>query len=177
MADYREGNQCLFILFIIFNCVLIVGALAIIGLSVYLFLLEGIHNIFDWGCLAIGVILSLLALSAFKLKKSPGWLWCYLALLSIVLTLMTVQAVMYFIMKNELVNNVAQPFADEMNVDLPTAKKILNHNLQWVGLGFLICTGLVFLTFSLGCCYRRSTIEETQDHADGIIADIRKEEK
>ena len=64
-----------------------------------------------------------------------------------------------------------------MNVDLDTAKKILNHNLRWVGLGFLICTGLVFLTFSLGCCYRRSTIEETQEHADSIIADIRKQEK
>ena len=90
MGDYRPGNQCLFIIFILFNCVLIVGAVAIIGLSVYLFLLQGINNLFDWGFLATGVLLGLLALSAFKLKKSPGWLWCYLALLSIVLTLMTV---------------------------------------------------------------------------------------
>ena len=68
---------------------------------------------------------------------------------------------MYFIMRNELVNNVAQPFADKMEVDLPTAKKILSYNLKWVGFAFLICTLLVFLTFSLGCCYRRSTIDET----------------
>ena len=84
---------------------------------------------------------------------------------------------MYFIMRNELVNNVAQPFADKMEVDLPTAKKILSYNLKWVGFAFLICTLLVFLTFSLGCCYRRSTIDETQEEADAIIADIRKGEK
>ena len=88
------------------------GAAAILGLSIYLFLLEGVNDIFDWGFLATGVLLGLLALSAFKLKKSPGWLWCYLALLSIVLVLMTIQAVMYFILRNSLVSRVAGPYAE-----------------------------------------------------------------
>ena len=64
-----------------------------------------------------------------------------------------------------------------MDIDLPTAKKILHENLKWVGFAFLVCTLLVFLTFSLGVCYRRSTIEESQEHADTIIQDIRNDEK
>ena len=89
------------------NCVLVMGACAIIGLSIYLFILEKTSDLFDWGFLAVGLYVGLLAVSAFRLKKSPGWLWCYLVLLVIIFASMIILAIWFFADRDKLVDNVA----------------------------------------------------------------------
>ena len=140
------------------------GACAILGLSIYLFILEGESDLFDWGFLIMGLYVGLLAISAFRLKKSPGWLWCYLMLLMIILALMCIMAIWYFAAKSSLVDDIAVEYAEKMKISVDHAKNVLNSNLKYVGFTFLICTCIVGCTFGIGWCYRNSTLDRTDEY-------------
>ena len=164
MTETLAGNRCLFLIFLFLNSVLVLGACAILGLSIYLFILEGESDLFDWGFLIMGLYVGTLALSSFKLKRSPGWLWCYLFLLFVILAVMCVMVVWYFFARNSLVDDVAAAYAQKMDISVDTAKKILDKSLTSVGFVFMGCAGVVALTFAAGLCYRNSTIDRTDEH-------------
>ena len=156
---------------------LIVGACAILGLSIYLFMLEGESDLFDWGFLITGLYVGFLALSSFRLRKSPGCLWCYLMLLVVVLALMIITVIMYFAMKTSLVDDFAVEYAKKMDVTEESAKKILNANLGNVGFAFLICTAVVGTTFAFGWFYRNSTLNRTDTYQERVSLNEKKSEK
>ena len=99
MAETKQGNQCIFVPFILFNVFLVLEAFAIIGFSIYLFSLEDIKQVFEWGFLATGIALAILAGLSLLTKRSPGWLFFYLTLLFISFSWMCVQSILFFAMK------------------------------------------------------------------------------
>ena len=126
---------------------------------------------FDWGFLITGLYVGLLALSSFRLRKSPGCLWCYLAMLIVLLALMIILVIVYFAMRGDLVDDVAVEYAKKMDITEDAAKKILNSNLKNVGFAFMGCTILVLLTFGFGWCYRNSTMTRTDVYQDKVSLD------
>ena len=76
--EIKEGNQFLFTMFTGFAFLLFLSSLGMLGCSIYMFALLKSSNIFDLGFLVASVTLLLLAYCAFKLKKSPKTLKCYI---------------------------------------------------------------------------------------------------
>ena len=90
---------------------------------------------------------------------------------------MSVQAILFFSMKESMIDNAEEPYAVKMGIEVDAATKILDYNLKWGGLGFLICDAIAMATFGLGLCYRHSILAASQEGQDKVINDIRKSEK
>ena len=77
-VEIKEGNQFLFLLFTGCNFLLFLSSLGILSCAIYLFIILEQANVFDVSFLLIAVTLLLLTFCGFKLKKSPGWMKCFL---------------------------------------------------------------------------------------------------
>ena len=78
LKEIKEGNQFLFTMFTGFAFLLFLSSLGMLGCSIYMFALLKSANIFDIGFLCASLTLLMLAYCAFKLKKSPKTLKCYI---------------------------------------------------------------------------------------------------
>ena len=84
------------------------------GFSIYLFTLETIKPLIEWGFLGVGIALLFLGIASFWLKNSPGWLFCYLTFLFVTFSYMCVQEILYFAMKPQLIDDAEEPYAVKM---------------------------------------------------------------
>ena len=86
----REGNQFLFLMFTGCNFLVFLSALGILGCSIYLFVILEQANLFDVSFMLIAIALLLLSFCGFKLKKSPGWMKCFLYIQLVIFTFMLI---------------------------------------------------------------------------------------
>ena len=77
-TEFKEGNQCVFLMFTAFNFLNFLTSLAMLGVSIWMWAILKSANIFILGFIIASITLVLLASCAFKLKKSPKTMKCYL---------------------------------------------------------------------------------------------------
>lgn len=80
----KEGNSCLFLLFVIFNFLTFLSSLGLLGISIYLFVLTKQANGFNIGFLAVAVVLLLMSVLAFTMRRSIHLLFFYLMIIFVV---------------------------------------------------------------------------------------------
>ena len=80
----KEGNQCLFYTFIIFNFMEFLQAIGLLGVGIYLLIFTEEANEFNVGFMAIAVILMITSFVAFRFRKHLELLGAYVAFLGIV---------------------------------------------------------------------------------------------
>ena len=106
-TEIKEGNQFLFTMFTGFAFLLFLSSLGMLGCSIYMIALLKSANIFDVGFLLASITLLLLAYCAFKLKKSPKTLKCYIYIQIVIFSILVIfSAVM--ILDNALVESWAE---------------------------------------------------------------------
>ena len=103
----KPGNQCVFTLFRIFNLVLFLVSIGLIGIAIFLFVLINASNALNVGFLVIGVVLGVLSLCSFKLKKSLNGLSIYLFALTIIWVFDFIFTILMFVDLNRVLQEVA----------------------------------------------------------------------
>ena len=58
----KAGNQCIFSMFIVLNCVMFVAGLATVALGIVIFVREKQSDAYDWGFIGTGIGMSLMSL-------------------------------------------------------------------------------------------------------------------
>ena len=77
----KEGNSCLFFLFILFNFFIFLSSLGILGCAVYLFVITKDANPFNITFTIIGVVLFIFSALAFRMRRSIHLLGFYIFIL------------------------------------------------------------------------------------------------
>ena len=77
----EAGNPCLFYTFGVFNFLVLLQSICLLGISVYLFIFTEEANAFNIGFMIIALLLLAASFFAFQLKRRPDWLMAYLAML------------------------------------------------------------------------------------------------
>ena len=68
MPEIQQGNQCLFMMFILFNFMVFLSSLGILGSAVYLFIIVKKSTIFALAFLISSLALLIFSSLAFKLR-------------------------------------------------------------------------------------------------------------
>jgi len=76
-VDTQEGNQCIFTMFFIFNFLIFLVSLAMLGVDIYLFVILN-ATIFQYIFLILSLTLLFFSLMSFYLRKSVHLLGFYL---------------------------------------------------------------------------------------------------
>lgn len=74
--DTQEGNQCIYMIFYIFNFLIFLVSLGLISADIFLFVKLG-SNIFNWIFMVVGIVLLFFTAIAFKLRRSIHLLGFY----------------------------------------------------------------------------------------------------
>lgn len=82
----KEGNTCLFFLFVVFNFLIFLSSLGIIGCATYLFIITKEANLFNISFVVVGFILLFFSVLAFRMRRSVHLLGFYLFILFIAFT-------------------------------------------------------------------------------------------
>ena len=99
----KEGNPCLFAVFIIFNFLLFLSSLGILACAIYLFALTLDANVFNISFLTIAVALFVLTICAFKMKRSIHLLGFYLFILTILFLFQVILTVVIMVNKDKVI--------------------------------------------------------------------------
>ena len=84
--DIKEGNQCLFMLFTGANFMVFLTSLGMLACAIYMFVVLDPNNFINFYILGISIILLMLTLCSFKLRKSIHLLGCYIVILFVLFT-------------------------------------------------------------------------------------------
>ena len=82
----KEGNTCLFLLFVFFNFFTFLSSLGLLGIAIYLFAFTKEANPFNIGFLVIALVLLIMSVLAFRMRRSVHLLGFYLVILFIIFT-------------------------------------------------------------------------------------------
>ena len=83
----KEGNTCLFSIFFLFNFLMFLCSLGILGCAIYLFVLSKEANVFNIAFTSIGAVLVVFSCCAFRMRRSIHLLGFYLFILTIIFML------------------------------------------------------------------------------------------
>ena len=165
--EVREGNQFLFLMFTGCNFLLFLSSLGILGCAIYLFVILETANLFDVSFLLIALTLLLLTFCGFKLKKSPGWMKCFLYIQLIIFTFMLI-ASLVLLLNTSKVETWAEKLYNKEKLDNPSMTKGLDDfvdelsaQLEAVSYALLVFTGVLGSTIAFGWCYKESTLDRT----------------
>jgi hypothetical membrane protein len=99
----KEGNTCIFTIFIIFNFLMFLSALGLLGIAIYLFVFTKDANVFNISFLALSLILVLFSILAFKMRRSIHMLGFYLFILSIIFLAQFILTILVIVFKDKLI--------------------------------------------------------------------------
>jgi hypothetical protein len=100
----KEGNSCIFAVFIIFNFLLFLVALGILGCAIYLFAFTFNANVFNISFLIISVVLFVFTVCAFKMRRSIHLLGFYLFILCILFLFQLIITIVVMVNKQKLID-------------------------------------------------------------------------
>ena len=86
MGENRPGNICLYMIFAVFNLLVLLSALGILGSSIFLFVTLKEANLVDVTFLLSALFLTLFSMLAFQCRRSVHLLWIYLFILFVIFT-------------------------------------------------------------------------------------------
>lgn len=118
----KEGNTCLFLLFVLFNFFILLSSLGILGCDVYLFVITKEANTFNISFLVIGLVLLFFSILAFYMRKSVHLLGFYLVILSVVFLFELIITIIMIVKKDALLE-LAQKYMDDSDKSLEEIKK------------------------------------------------------
>ena len=76
--DIKEGNQCLFMIFVGANFTVFLSSLGMLACAIYMFVVLDPNNFINFYVLGISLALLMLTLCSFKLRKSIHFLGLYI---------------------------------------------------------------------------------------------------
>lgn len=104
-AKFVGGNSCIYVVFMLFNFLLFLTAIGILGCAIYLFVLTKSGNVFNISFLIVSLVLFLFSLIGFfKLRKSVHLLGFYLFILFIVFLFQLILTIVIFVNKDKVVS-------------------------------------------------------------------------
>jgi len=113
-VDTQEGNQCIYMFFYIFNFLIFLTSLCLIGAAIFLFVKLG-SNIFNWIFLIVGVVILLFSVMAFKLRKSIHLLGFYCFVIFCLFFVQLLVTILFYTSSDGLIKKVVdqQKWKDE----------------------------------------------------------------
>ena len=116
-SETMPGNKCLYTSFQFFNFSCMLGALGILGLAIYLFIMTADStSAFNWSFLGAAVFLSILTVFACKTRRSPGYLLFYLIFIAFEFFGMVIITIFYFVDKNDLASLASTSYAQKIGL-------------------------------------------------------------
>ena len=113
----KEGNTCLFVIFIIFNLLMFLSALGLMGCAIYLFVFTKDANPFNITFLAVSFVLLLFSGIAFKLRRSVHLLGFYLFILTIIFMAQLIITVLIFTNKDKMMEWARTHMDSQKSID------------------------------------------------------------
>lgn len=114
----KEGNTCIFIVFILFNFFLFLSAIGILGCSIYLFVFTKDGNVFNISFLIISIVLFVFTAAAFKMRKSIHMLGMYLFILTIIFLFQLIITIVVMVNKDKMIEWAKEHIKDsERSID------------------------------------------------------------
>ncbi|CDW80801.1 UNKNOWN [Stylonychia lemnae] len=159
----KEGNSCLFLLFVVFNFLIFLSSLGILGCGVYLFVITKEANTFNISFLVTGALMLLFSTLAFKLRKSVHLLCFYLLILFIVFLFQLVITIVMIIKKEALVD-LAKKYMGDSDKSIQEVEKFEEEiNTSVLSVSYAL------IAFLFGYCYRSSTQSKTIKHRENLM--------
>ena len=100
MADIKEGNACLFMLFTGFNFLVFLSSLGMLACAIYMFVVLDPNNFINFYVLGISLFMLLLTLCSFKLRRSVHFLCCYIMIQFVLFTAVLIASMVLILNKN-----------------------------------------------------------------------------
>lgn len=113
----KEGNSCLFFLFVLFNFFVFLSSMGFIGCAIFLFVETKQTNAFNMGFLIIGLLLFGFSLLAFKMRKSTFLLFVYVWLLFIFFTFQLIITIVMITKREKLIEIAETYLSDDEKTD------------------------------------------------------------
>ena len=108
----KEGNTCLFAIFILFNFLLFLTSIGTLGVAIYLFALTKSANAFNIGFLVIAVVLFAFTFCAFRLRRSIHLLGFYLVIIFVIFLVNLIITICVFANKDKMIEWAKQNISD-----------------------------------------------------------------
>ena len=108
----KEGNTCLFTLFIFFNLFTFLTSLGIVGIAIYLFVITKQANGFNIGFLVVGAVLLIFSAMAFKMRRSIHLMGLYLVILTIIFLVEMIATILLIVVPESTILEWAAKHAD-----------------------------------------------------------------
>ena len=165
--DIKQGNNLIFLLFIISNFSVFLASLGILGCAIYLIAITKSGNLINISFLLISISLLVITTYAFRLRKSIHMLGCYLVIQFVVFcTMLILSFILLF--DSDLVAEYANEVYNQEKAENPDMSdslesyiQLMEQNINSVGLALLFFTFIVGITVAFGYCYRNSIIDKT----------------
>ena len=149
--------------------------------AIYLFIVIKSDHVFSVFFLLIGIILLLLSLCSFQLRKAPGCLLCFL-LIDLCIFAVTLIMSLVLLLNQSKVETWARDQYDEYKSKHPDDFKNIDEYvdfllgaMQDVSYAMLVFTGMIFMQLFCGYCYRESTINKTDERREKLEESMQKE--
>jgi hypothetical protein len=153
-VNTQEGNQCIFTMFFVFNFLIFLSSLGMLGGDIYLFVTLR-PSIFQYVFLIISLVLLVFSLLSFYLKKSIHLLGFYLLIEFGTFIASMLSTILLYIMRESLINDVIEFNKEWDQAKRDEMKKILNDNIKNVFIAMLFFTLVLVSSFyirSIGRC-------------------------
>ncbi|CDW84372.1 UNKNOWN [Stylonychia lemnae] len=144
-SGIQEGSTGLFMFFVIFNFLIVLSSLGVIGCSIYLFVITKQANAFNVSFLITGIVLSTFSILAFKLRKSIHLLGCYLLILALVFFFMLIVTIIMLIKKSVIVEAARRWFEDSGKTlkEIEDFEKDMNSSVVSVSTALIFFCGII----------------------------------
>ena len=133
MVNYvKEGNTCLFLLFIVTNACQLVAALGIVGLGAYCVDLTSSINTIAILFFVIGILPVIISVWGCSLRKSIAFLGVYLVINAVLLFVQLVFTIVFFVDEDKLINLAADKMKGDSQQEIEQIRKKIHENLTIV---------------------------------------------
>lgn len=138
-VDTQEGNQCIFTMFFIFNFLIFLSSLGMLGGDIFLFVTLR-PTIFQYTFLVIALTLLVFSLLSFYLRKSVHLLGFYLLIEFCAFFVSMLSTILLYVQRSTLIDEVIDFNKDWDAAKKEEMKKVLNGNIKNVFIAMLFFT-------------------------------------
>eukprot|EP00347_Sterkiella_histriomuscorum_P001816 403370567 len=167
----KEGNSCLFLFFVIFNFLIFLSSLGILGCGVYLTVITKEANAFNISFLVTGGLMFIFSALAFKMRRSIHLLGFYLIILFFVFLFQLIITIVMIVKKEALIE-LAKKYMSDSQKSYDEIKKFedkIGEHVLSVSYALIAFTAIIALTIFFGYCYRASTKTKTSKSKENLL--------
>ena len=146
----KEGNSCLFLFFVIFNFLIFLSSLGILGCGVYLTVITKEANAFNISFLVTGGLMFIFSALAFKMRRSVHLLGLYLIILFFVFLFQLIITIIMIVKKQALID-LAVKYMSDSQKSIDEIKKFedeLGEHVLSVSYALIAFTAVIVINYS-----------------------------